>query len=91
MASAYVNSLNSSLPARQPAPERLSLKDRFMGWYDSLPAFTRSRPFSMSEFEAALATQGKYLSPVLMSLGWTRRRIYAGAGPYHRYWVPPAG
>jgi hypothetical protein len=35
-------------------------------------------------------TQGKWLSPVLLELGWRRKRIWSGTGQYHRYWVPPA-
>jgi hypothetical protein len=44
----------------------------------------------MAEFEAALATQGKYLSPILLNLGWIRKRRWTGSGQYSRYWVPPA-
>jgi hypothetical protein len=43
----------------------------------------------MSEFEVALKTQGKWISPVLLDLGWQRKRIWSTAGHYHRYWVPP--
>jgi hypothetical protein len=62
----------------------LSLCDRFLNWYRSMLGFTRSRPFSMSEFEAALKTQGKYISPVLLELGWRRKRIWSTTGQYHR-------
>lgn len=87
--SAYVQTLNRSLSTFQPAHERLSLKQRFTEWYEALPAFTRQRAFSMSELEGALETQGKYLGTILVSLGWKRRRIYSGTGPYHRVWMPP--
>jgi hypothetical protein len=44
----------------------------------------------MSEFEVALNTQGKYISPVLLELGWKRKRRWAsGGGQYNRYWKPP--
>jgi len=89
MSTAYVRDLYEQIPTSQPAPERMSLKKRFIEWYGALPSFNKSRPFSMSELEGAMQTQGKYLSPVLSSLGWSRRRIYSTAGPYHRYWMPP--
>jgi hypothetical protein len=90
MNSAYVRQLNSRITVRQPAPERLSLKDRIEAWFDNQPAVSKVRPYSIVEIETALATQGRYVGPILMSLGWVRRRAYSGAGPYHRYWVPPS-
>ena len=66
-----------------------SLRDRFVAWYGSLPAVSRDRRFSMCEFEAALKKQGKYISPVLLELGWRRKRVWSTRGQYHRYWVPP--
>ena len=66
-----------------------SLRDRFTSWYRSLPAVSRDRRFSMSEFEAALKTPGKNISPVLLELGWRRKRIWSTTGQYHRYWEPP--
>jgi hypothetical protein len=44
----------------------------------------------MSEIEKALKTQGKYISPVLLELGWQRKRILNTTGQYHRYWEPPS-
>ena len=88
--SAYIAELNRRIAARSPPSQPLSLRERFLNWYRALPAFTRDRPFSMSEFEAALKTQGKYISPVLLELGWRRKRIWITDGHYHRYWVPPA-
>jgi hypothetical protein len=46
-------------------------------------------PLGMSEFEKALKAQGKYISPVLLELGWRRKRIWSTTGQYHRYWEPP--
>ena len=54
------------------------------------PLFSHERRFSMSEFEAALKTQGRYISPVLLELGWRRKRVWSTTGQYHRYWEPPA-
>ncbi len=65
-----------------------TLETRFVNWFDSLPEFARDRPFSMSEFENALGTQGKHLSPVLLRLGWLRKRKWNSRGQYHRYWLP---
>jgi hypothetical protein len=42
------------------------------------------------EPEASLKTQGKWLNPVLLELGWRRKRIWSSSGPYYRIWVPPA-
>ncbi len=87
--SAYVSQLNSQLPASDATASRKSLETRFLEWHASLPEFSRDRRFAMSEFEDALGTQGKYLSPVLMKLGWQRKRIWSNSGQYNRYWVPP--
>lgn len=35
--------------------------------------------------EAALNTRGKYLGPILLNLGWRRRRLYRTLGPYSRF------
>jgi hypothetical protein len=40
------------------AYQPLCLRDRFLNWYRELPAFTRNRPFAMSEFEAAVDQRG---------------------------------
>lgn len=35
--------------------------------------------------------QGKWLSPALLELGWTRKRMWTSDnGPYHGVWVPPS-
>ena len=91
MSSAYISSLYRSL-ASEAEPEQLSkpdLKQRFLDWLDSVPEVSRFRPYSMVELEKALGTQGKYLSPVLLRLGWQRHRKWSSRGQYHRYWVPP--
>ena len=33
--------------------------------------------------------QGKYISAILLSLGWCRRRHWSTTGQYNRYWLPP--
>ena len=65
------------------------VKQRFLRWFDSVPEVSRNRRYSMIEFERALSTQGRYLSPVLLSLGWQRRRDWSNKGQNQRYWVPP--
>jgi hypothetical protein len=87
---AYVRKMLESAAAAYPPSPRSTLRARFVDWYASLPAVSRERPFAMSEIEAALKTQGKYIGPVLLELGWRRRRLYKTRGPYSRYWVPPA-
>jgi hypothetical protein len=88
--SAYVRELNCelerSLQQRQPAPSPLRI--RLLEWLSGLPEVTRKRPYAMVEFENALGTQGKYISPVLLELGWQRKRKWSSSGQYHRYWVP---
>jgi hypothetical protein len=90
MSSAYVQELNRQMIASQsPQAQPLSLRDRFLNWYRGLPEFTRDRKFSMSEIEVALKAQGKHISPVLLELGWRRKRMWSTTGQYHRYWQPP--
>ncbi len=72
-----------------PAPIPSPLKQRFLDWFTSLPEFTRDRPFSMTEFEIALGSRGRFISPVLLALGWQRKRRWSSRGQYHRYWIPP--
>lgn len=82
--------LNKKAEARRAQPSKPStLRNRFTDWYGSLPAVSRDRRFSMSEIEAALKTQGRYISPILFELGWRRKRVWSTAGQYHRYWEPP--
>jgi hypothetical protein len=86
----YMAVLNKRAEARRAQPSKpSSLRDRFTDWYGSLPPVSRERRFAMSEIEAALKTQGKYISPVLLELGWRRKRIWSTTGQYHRYWEPP--
>lgn len=94
MTSAYIKQLNRMLEEEVSAPtvpQALDLRQRFLAWYESLPEVSRHRPFAMLELEQALHTQGKYLSPALLSLGWQRCRKWSSKGQYHRYWVPPVG
>ena len=87
--SAYIAELNklAVAPAQtQPTP---TLRQRFETWFCGLPEFVRDRAFSMSEFETAMETQGKYISPVLLQLGWRRERVWRTDGQYNRYWLPP--
>jgi hypothetical protein len=86
----YAKTLTEARQAQRAQPSQpSSLRDRVSRWHSSLPAVSRDRRFSMSEFEKALKTQGKYISPVLLELGWRRKRIWSTTGQYHRYWEPP--
>jgi hypothetical protein len=91
--SAYLKELNrlteEYLAAQATQSPTASLRQRFTEWYRELPAISCDRIFAMSEFEAALATQGRFISPVLLELGWRRKRKWSTAGQYHRYWEPP--
>jgi hypothetical protein len=86
---AYVKKLRREFAASQRRDDPGDLRQRFLDWYTALPSVVRDRPFSMQEFEAALATQGKYISAVLLGLGWQRKRQWSTTGRYHRYWIPP--
>jgi len=91
MTSAYISALNREM-AEASVPPQLSkpdLRERFLDWLDSVPEVSRYRSYSMVELERALGTQGKYLSPILLSLGWCRKRQWSSRGQYHRYWMPP--
>ena len=81
--SAYIDYLNKQMGTTQV--DRLS--QRFETWFNSLPEIAKSRPFAMSEFEAALKTQGKYISPVLLRFGFKRLRKWSSDGQYNRYWI----
>ena len=81
----YAAQLRKEAEARRAQPSQpSSLRDRLLSWYSSLPPVSRGRRFSMSEFETALKTQGRYISPVLLELRWRRKRIWNTAGQYHR-------
>jgi len=85
--SAYLRSLEKLLPPPTNKPTVPPLEARFLEWFATLPEFTRNRPFSMREFEIALGTQGRFLSPVLLRLGWRRQRRWSSCGSYYRYWL----
>jgi hypothetical protein len=92
MSSAYIRSLQKSLAAEAQSTElsKRDVESRFLAWLDGQPAISRFRPYSMTELEKALGTQGRYLSPVLLRLGWERRRKWTSKKQYLRYWVPPS-
>lgn len=91
MTSAYVASLrrHSNADARLNGQDVCSLRQRFIDWYAALPEVSRNRAFAMVELERALGTQGRYLSAVLLELGWRRGRKWSSQGQYSRYWIPP--
>lgn len=89
MRSAYISGLNAGLEVASSPPAANSLRQRFIDWYAALPEIARQRPFAMAELEQALSTQGKYLSPILLELGWRRGRKWSSRGQYNRYWIPP--
>ncbi len=89
MCSAYLRSLEAMLPPPTVTPKVPPLEARFLAWFNSLPEFTRDRPFSMQEFEVALGSQGRFISPVLLRLGWQRKRQWNSRGQYFRQWCPP--
>ena len=66
-----------------------NLKQRFLAWFDSQPEISRVRPYGMAELERATGAPGRLLSPVLLALGWERRRKWSSKGQSPRYWVPP--
>jgi hypothetical protein len=90
MMSAYIRQLQRFVEAQSPPGSRKeNLRSKFEKWFASLPAPTRNRPFSMNEFERALGTSGRFISPILLELNWRRKRIWATKEHYHRFWVPP--
>lgn len=91
MPSAYIRSLQRSLEVEAaPQPQsKPDLKQRFLAWFDCQPEISRIRPYSMTELECALGTQGRLLSPILLRLGWERRRKWSSSGQSPRYWLPP--
>ena len=91
MPSAYISALNRELGAEIVTLSTPDLKQRFLVWFDNVPEVSRNRRYSMIELERALDTQGRFLSPVLLSLGWERRRKWSSNGQSPRYWVPPYG
>lgn len=89
--SAYIRECNryiAEYEARIRTPAA-GLQDRFVRWYTSLPPVARDRRFSMGEFESALGRPGRFISPVLVQLGWQRRRAWSNKSHYLRYWIPP--
>lgn len=91
MTSAYIKQLNRSLQAQSASLEivKPDLKQRLIEWFDCQPDVSRVRAYSMAELEQAFRTQGRFLSPILLRLGWQRRRKWSSTGPSSRYWVPP--
>jgi len=87
--SAYINQLNQ-LRNADPQPT-YSLRQKILDWYSNLPEVSRNRAFSMQEIEDAVNSQGRYISSVLLELGWQRKRKWSTSGQYFRYWVPPVG
>lgn len=90
MADAYIRDLQLKIKLQKTAVVApASLAERIYSWHSGLSEFLRNRPFSMSELEQVTASQGRFISPVLIQLGWSRKRKWDSQGSYHRYWVPP--
>ena len=86
--SAYINQLRQ-LQNNDYQPI-LSLRQKLINWHSDLPEVSRDRPFSMKEIETAVKSQGRFISIVLLDLGWQRKRKWSTKGRYMRYWLPPA-
>ncbi len=89
MCSAYLRSLEKLLPTPASKPKVPPLEARFVEWFNSLPEFARDRPFSMREFEIALGSQGRFISPLLIAHGWVRKRKWDSQKHFHRLWISP--
>lgn len=88
--SAYIQKLRESVEDLAPTvPQPTTLREKLISWFTALPAPTRNRPFSMLEFEVALGAAGRNISPILIELGWQRKRLWTGREHYHRVWNPP--
>ena len=87
--SAYLKQLNQALAARISASRPASLEQRFREWFYGQPDVIRNRMYSMQEFERALGVPGRLISPVLLRVGFQRKRKWNSIGQYHRYWQPP--
>ena len=85
--STYINQLRQL--QRNDFQPILSLREKLITWYRNLPEISRYRPFSMKEIEAAVESQGRYISIILLDLGWQRKRKWSTQGRYMRYWLPP--
>ena len=86
--SAFLKQLNDAQIADQAIAHPTPLEKRFTEWFVELPEFSRDRLWSMAEFEQALGAPGRLVSPVLLRLGWERKRKWSSRGQYHRYWIP---
>lgn len=90
MGNAYIRDLQlAAARSRMVRETPLSLEQKIRAWHFSLPEFVRYRPFAMQELEKGTGSQGRFISPVLITLGWVRKRKWDSTGSYHRYWVPP--
>ncbi len=89
MSRAYIKSLERHEHRAESKSARYQpLEARFTAWFDNLPPEAKNRPFSMSEIENALNSQGRHISSVLVQLGWRRKRVWT-TQRYCRYWQPP--
>jgi hypothetical protein len=89
--SAYVAQLKQQLSESHTQPPQVSLRQKIIDWHRNLPEVSRNRAFAMQEIEDAVKSQGKYISAVLLELGWQRKRKWSTQGHYFRYWLPPTG
>lgn len=86
--SAYISQLEQQITALN-AIKSTTLEDRLDQWWASQPPATRLRAYSMDELIAALGTQGRYISPILVKRGWARHRRWQHRQHYFRVWLPP--
>jgi hypothetical protein len=89
--SAYINQLKQQQSQSHTHQPQVSLRQKIIDWHRNLPEVSRNRAFSMQEIEDAVKSQGRYISAVLLELGWQRKRKWTTHGQYFRYWLPPAG
>ncbi len=64
------------------------LEQKIQDYFAALPPEERRAHYTMSELVLIFGAARGQIGTALHTLGWQRKRRFAGGGSYARYWVP---
>ena len=72
---------------RESTPPPPTLTEQIKLWWQGLPPEEQSMAYDMDFFKRVFGESPARLGPVLFSLGFKRKRLWAKGKPHFRYWV----
>lgn len=96
MMNRYIRELRQQTAERHAAAAAIRahnarpLEVKIQEYFAALPPEERRPHYTMDELVLIFNTAPGRIGTALHTLGWQRKRRFAGGGSYSRFWVPPS-